>query len=66
MKQEIRARSIGEVVDFFKTEHPDERVMAAHWLGKKLFIFTPGNIYVARRYRWYERLFDRIFRGMRP
>jgi hypothetical protein len=37
-----------------------EPVMEAHWLGGKLYIFTPNHTYIARRIRWYHKVWDFI------
>jgi hypothetical protein len=40
-----------------------EQITAAHWCNGKLYIFTPQNTYVARRYRWYDKLWDKLRAG---
>lgn len=35
-----------------------EQIISAQWLKGKLYIFTPQNVYIARRIRWYDRTWD--------
>lgn len=50
-----------EASDFmFEETYKGERIMAAHEVNGKIYIFTPNNTYVARKYRWYEKLWDKI------
>ena len=37
-----------------------EQIMSAQWLKGKLYIFTPQNVYIARRIRWYQRALERL------
>lgn len=49
-----------ESADFMlnKQTFKGEQVMAIHELNGKIYLFTPKHTYIARKRRWYDRLWN--------